>query len=142
MMPFFLASILPQFKSFTSYYMKADPPNRLEQALDRLAEGDKVSAVVLATSHVIAGLKSSSLATTPRVHVSGLPYEMEDQQLMSIFAQCGTSLSVEVPRRDSGRTKGFAFIRFDSVQAAQNAIDRMNGAKWGGQTLSVSPAKV
>ena len=43
--------------------------------------------------------------------------------------------------RDTGRSKGFAFIEMSEGDEAQAAIERFNGADFGGRAMNVSEAK-
>lgn len=47
-----------------------------------------------------------------RVHVAGLPKDMDRARLKKDFAACGKIDFVNVPFDDKGRAKGFAFITF------------------------------
>ena len=62
--------------------------------------------------------------------------------LRELFAQAGNVVSVAVIRdRDSGRSKGFGFVEMASDSEAQAAITALNGADFGGRTLTVNEAR-
>ena len=77
-----------------------------------------------------------------RLYVGNLPYSMTDEQLRETFAQAGdvTSVSVMIDR-ETGRSRGFAFVEMVSDEAAQAAIEKLNGQDFDGRKLVVNEAK-
>lgn len=77
-----------------------------------------------------------------KLYVGNLSYNTTDESLTEMFSQCGQVESVRiVSDRDSGRSKGFAFIEMSSESEAQNAIEKMNGLAHDGRAMNVSEAK-
>jgi RNA recognition motif-containing protein len=77
-----------------------------------------------------------------KLYVGNLPYTVTDQVLADTFAEVGTVESAKViTDRDTGRSKGFAFVEMASDAEATEAITRFNGADWGGRAMNVSEAK-
>lgn len=67
---------------------------------------------------------------------------MDDQQLSDLFANFGTVESAKiVTDRDTGRSKGFAFIEMSSENEANEAISKLNGTEQLGRSMNVSEAK-
>ena len=59
-----------------------------------------------------------------------------------MFAQAGTVQSASVMEdRDTGRSRGFAFVEMSSNAEAAAAIDQFNGKELGGRALKVNEAK-
>ena len=59
-----------------------------------------------------------------------------------MFAQAGTVETVNVVEdRDTGRSRGFAFVEMSSNEEAAAAIDQFNGKEIGGRALRVNEAK-
>lgn len=59
-----------------------------------------------------------------------------------MFAQAGTVESANVIEdRDTGRSRGFAFVEMSTNEAAAAAIDQFNGKEIGGRALKVNEAK-
>jgi cold-inducible RNA-binding protein len=66
---------------------------------------------------------------------------MEDD-LQRFFSQAGLIESVSMtPGRDSGRSRGFAFVEMSSKSEGEAAIARFNGSELDGRSLTVSEAK-
>ena len=77
-----------------------------------------------------------------KLYVGNLSYSMDDQSLASLFSAHGTVESARVVMdRDSGRSKGFAFVEMSSDSEAQSAIEKLNGTEQSGRAINVSEAK-
>lgn len=77
-----------------------------------------------------------------RLYVGNLAYSATEEELKSLFGQAGAVTSVAVIKdRETGRSKGFAFVEMASEADAQQAIDMLNGKKVGGRDLRVSIAR-
>jgi RNA recognition motif-containing protein len=77
-----------------------------------------------------------------KIYVGNLPYSTTDQSLTEAFAQCGTVESAKVIMdRESGRSKGFAFVEMSSSAEAATSISRLNGTQMDGRAINVSEAK-
>jgi cold-inducible RNA-binding protein len=77
-----------------------------------------------------------------KLYVGNLSYSASEDELRNLFSQYGTVESVAViTDRDTGRSKGFAFVEFANDQEAQAAISGLNGKEMSGRSLSVSPAR-
>jgi len=77
-----------------------------------------------------------------KVFVSNLSYQVEESTLEQIFSEVGQVTSVQIPKdRETGRSRGFAFVEFDSEDAAGEAIDRLNGQEVEGRELRLDFAR-
>ncbi len=77
-----------------------------------------------------------------KLYVGNLPYSANEQSLRDTFSQCGTVDSVNViTDRDTGQSKGFAFIEMSSSGEAQKAIQELNGSSLDGREIKVNEAK-
>jgi RNA recognition motif-containing protein len=77
-----------------------------------------------------------------KLYVGNLSYSVTEDELREMFAQAGSVTSVAVIKdRDTGQSKGFAFIEFSTQADAQKAISRFNGQKLGERTLTVNLAR-
>ncbi|OAJ34441.1 RNA recognition motif domain-containing protein [Piscirickettsia salmonis] len=76
-----------------------------------------------------------------KLYVGNLPYSADDQSLEELFSQFGAITSVKVIQdRETGRSKGFAFVEFDEKDAAEAAL-KLDGQDNGGRPMKVSMAK-
>lgn len=77
-----------------------------------------------------------------RLYVGNLSYTISSADLEQLFAQHGTVRSAEVVAdRETGRSKGFAFVEMSSDDEAQTAITALNGSEHDGRTLTVNEAR-
>jgi RNA recognition motif-containing protein len=77
-----------------------------------------------------------------KLYVGNLTYAVTDSNLEEWFAQYGTVQSAQViTDRETGRSKGFAFVEMDTEAQAQAAIQGLNDQEHGGRRLTVNEAK-
>ena len=77
-----------------------------------------------------------------KLYIGNLSYTVDSTQLTTLFADCGTVESANVIMdRDSGRSKGFAFVEMSADSEAQAAITKLNGTDLSGRAMNVSEAK-
>jgi RNA recognition motif-containing protein len=77
-----------------------------------------------------------------KLYVGNLSYATTEDELKTLFANAGTVASVEVIKdRETGRSKGFAFVQMSSDAEAENAIRLVNGQTLGNRDLRVSIAR-
>lgn len=76
-----------------------------------------------------------------KLYVGNLPYSTTEQDLNEAFSQFGIVNDIKViTDRDTGRSKGFAFVTFDNTDEADKALS-LNGTDFNGRTLKVNVAK-
>jgi cold-inducible RNA-binding protein len=77
-----------------------------------------------------------------RIYVGNLPFSTTESDLESLFAQHGAVASVRViTDRETGRSRGFAFVEMGDASAADEAIRALNGRDMGGRPLRVNEAR-
>lgn len=77
-----------------------------------------------------------------KLYVGNLSYSMTNDELQSAFEQAGEVVSAKIIMdRDTGRSKGFAFVEMGDEDGAQKAIEILDGKDLGGRALRVSEAK-
>lgn len=77
-----------------------------------------------------------------KLYVGNLSYQTTEDELRALFAQAGTVNSVDLIKdRDSGMSKGFAFVTMASAEEAETAISQFNGRSLGDRELRVSVAR-
>jgi cold-inducible RNA-binding protein len=77
-----------------------------------------------------------------KIYVGNLTYEVTGEDLQQEFAAFGTVDSVAlITDRDTGRSKGFAFVEMPNVAEAQAAINKLNGRVLKERTMTVSAAR-
>jgi len=77
-----------------------------------------------------------------KVFVGNLDFGATEETLRSLFEAHGTVDSVSiVTDRDTGRSRGFAFVEMADAAAADRAINALNGANLGGRAINVNEAR-
>jgi RNA recognition motif-containing protein len=75
-----------------------------------------------------------------KLYVGNISFQTTSEDLVEAFSQFGTVTSAQVVTdRETGRSRGFAFV--EMADGADAAIQAMNGADFGGRTLTVNEAK-
>jgi RNA recognition motif-containing protein len=75
-----------------------------------------------------------------KLYVGNLSFQTTSDDLVSAFSQYGEVASAQVVMdRDTGRSRGFAFVEMSS--GGDQAIAAMNGADLQGRTLTVNEAR-
>ena len=76
------------------------------------------------------------------IYISGLSYGTTDADLTNLFAEFGEVSSAKVIfDRETGRSRGFAFVEMPNDTDGQKAINELNGAEYDQKTISVSVAR-
>ncbi len=77
-----------------------------------------------------------------RIYVGNLSYQVSEEDLQKAFGAHGKVESVTMIRdRDTGRSKGFAFVEMASSTEAQAAITALNGTELLERALTVNEAR-
>jgi RNA recognition motif-containing protein len=77
-----------------------------------------------------------------KLYVGNLAFQTTSQDLQALFAQAGTVESASVIEdRDTGQSKGFAFVEMSTDEEAAAAIEQFNGKDVAGRTLKVNEAR-
>ena len=77
-----------------------------------------------------------------KIYVGNLSFGVDSDQLSDVFAEFGTVDSANViTDRETGRSKGFAFVEMSTDEEAQAAIQKLNGAELAGRAMNISEAK-
>jgi cold-inducible RNA-binding protein len=91
-------------------------------------------------SKALPGLKEVSVGK--KIYVGNLPFSATQESLGDMFAQYGEVSSTKIiTDRDTGRSKGFGFVEMSDSDAADQAIEKLNGADMGGRALTVNEAR-
>jgi RNA recognition motif-containing protein len=82
------------------------------------------------------------MQSNSKLYVGNLSYSTGEGDLQTLFAQAGSVKSVSlITDRDTGRSKGFAFIEMATQSEAEKAISMFNGKQMGDRTLTVNIAR-
>ena len=75
---------------------------------------------------------------TAYIYVGGLPFDVSEGDVVTIFSQFGTPTHVNLVRdKETGKSKGFAFLKYEDQRSCDLAVDNLGGAEVLGRVLRV-----
>lgn len=81
------------------------------------------------------------MSNNHKAYVGNLAYSTTEQGLKSFFAECGEITDARViTDRETGRSKGFAFVSFSTKEGLDAAIAKNNG-ELDGRSLRINQAE-
>lgn len=73
------------------------------------------------------------------IYIGNLNYNIDEDELRKIFGEYGEIVSVKIiTDRETGRTKGFAFVEMQDEEDAKRAISELNGKEVMGRNIKVN----
>jgi nucleolin len=69
------------------------------------------------------------------VFIRNLAFSLDENALKDAFSDCGTINAVRIPLGEDGRIRGYGYVEFDSVEAAQSAVERYQGKPLNGREV-------
>ncbi|MGH9820346.1 MAG: RNA recognition motif domain-containing protein [Pyrinomonadaceae bacterium] len=77
-----------------------------------------------------------------KLYVGNLSFNTSTQDLETMFAESGTVTSANIIEdRETGRSRGFAFVEMSTDEEAKKAIASLDGKEIDGRNLKVNEAK-
>ncbi|PFH59808.1 hypothetical protein XA68_11856 [Ophiocordyceps unilateralis] len=79
---------------------------------------------------------------TAYVYFGGLPYEISEGDVITIFSQYGEPVFLKLARdKETGKSKGFGWLKYHDQRSTDLAVDNLGGAEIGGRLISVDHAR-
>lgn len=76
------------------------------------------------------------------IYIGNLNYRVREEDLKQVMEEYGVVDSVKIIKdRETGRSKGFAFVEMPDDAAAQKAIEELNEAEYEGRQMVVKEAR-
>ena len=76
------------------------------------------------------------------IFVAGLPYDLDDAELLEIFEKFGAVTSAKVAMdKATGKSRGFGFVQMPNSTEAKEAIEGLNDISLGSKPLIVKEAE-
>lgn len=77
-----------------------------------------------------------------KLFIGNLSYNVTESQLRDIFSEHGEISDLKlITDRDSGRSRGIAFVEYESKENAEDAIKALNEKEFDGRNIQVNIAK-
>ena len=75
---------------------------------------------------------------TAYIYIGGLPLELSEGDVVTIFSQCGEPVWVRLARdKETGKSRGFAWLKYEDQRSCDLAVDNLSGASVMGRLLAV-----
>jgi cold-inducible RNA-binding protein len=90
----------------------------------------------------LSPLSTRKEKTLKNIFVGNLDFGATEDTVRSLFEAYGTVERVSLMTdRETGRSRGFAFVEMTDTEEADRAITALNGANVGGRALNVNEAR-
>ncbi|KAL2043806.1 hypothetical protein N7G274_003326 [Stereocaulon virgatum] len=77
-------------------------------------------------------------ADTAFIYIGGLPFDLSEGDILTIFSQYGEPTYINLIRdKESGKSKGFCFLKYEDQRSTDLAVDNLGGANVMGRVLKV-----
>lgn len=77
-----------------------------------------------------------------KLFVGSLPWSTTSADMQALFSKAGTVVSAEVKTdRETGRSRGFAFVTMQTTEEAQKAVEMFNNTNIENRTIVVNIAR-
>ncbi|KAK2754431.1 hypothetical protein FQN54_007075 [Arachnomyces sp. PD_36] len=75
---------------------------------------------------------------TAYIYIGSLPYTLSEGDILTIFSQFGEPVHLNLVRdKDTGKSRGFAFLKYEDQRSTDLAVDNLGGATVMGRVVSV-----
>lgn len=75
---------------------------------------------------------------TAFIYIGGLPFNVSEGDIVTIFSQYGEPVYLNLVRdKETGKSKGFAFLKYEDQRSCDLAVDNLTGADVLGRSLRV-----
>ncbi|ROW13896.1 hypothetical protein VPNG_03614 [Cytospora leucostoma] len=79
---------------------------------------------------------------TAFVYFGGLPYELSEGDVITIFSQFGEPTFLRLARdKEDGKSRGFGWLKYEDQRSTDLAVDNLGGATINGRLISVDHAR-
>lgn len=76
------------------------------------------------------------------IYIGNLNYSVRESDLQQVLEEYGVVESIKLIKdRETGRSKGFAFVEMPDDAHASHAIQELNGAEYASRTMVVKEAR-
>jgi polyadenylate-binding protein len=122
-------------KSLGYGYVNFQNPADAEVAID------KMNATKLASKFIrVAKIQrdpSARKAGVNNIIVKRLPVDIDTPALKEIFNSFGKIVSLRIATDENGKSRGYAYLQFESEEACNKAVAEVDGTEVEGQSISV-----
>jgi RNA recognition motif-containing protein len=76
------------------------------------------------------------------IYVGNLAYRATEEEIREAFSRFGQVSSVQIIKdRETGRSRGFAFVEMPNADEAKEAIEQLNSTDIAGRQVTINEAR-
>ena len=118
-------------------------PARCSPCKEKVDNGNASKEELAAEREVLNKARESAKETMGmKLFIGGVPYSTTEEQLTEIFVAHGELKEVHIAKdKETGNSKGFAFVTYKSYKEGEAAIEALKGTKLEGRKLTIQESK-
>jgi CxxC-x17-CxxC domain-containing protein len=118
-------------------------PIRCRPCMEKIENSDATPDELAAERKVLLAARDAAQETAGfKMFIGGLPYETTEEELTELFVEHGKLKEVHIATdRETGKSKGFAFVTYETYTVGKKALPSLKSLKIGGRKLTVQEAK-
>ncbi len=118
-------------------------PIRCRDCMDKVKEGTATKEELSKERETLVAARSKAGESMGiKLFVGGVSYDASEDELREIFSAHGELKEVHIATdKETGRSKGFAFITFSSKKEGVAAIKELNGSEIRSRKITVQESK-
>lgn len=109
--------------------------NAIEKVNGMLLNGKKVFVGRFMNRRERLEMMGDKMKKFNNVYIKNFGDEIDDEKLREMFEAYGKIISAKVMTGYDGKVKGFGFVSFEEPEAAQRAVEELNGKEMAGSVL-------
>ena len=117
----------------------AGKPIRCKDCMDKVKDGKATKEELAAEREVLTKARSEAAELAGiKLFIARLSFEASEDELRNIFSAHGDVTECNIAKdRDTGKSRGFAFVKYASRKAGEMAIKELDGSEIHGRKISV-----
>ena len=114
-------------------------PIRCKDCMDKVKDGKATKEELAAERNILTKARSeASEVAGIKLFVARLSFDVNEDELRNHFSTHGEITECSIAKdRDTGKSRGFAFVKFASRKAGEKAIKELDGSEIHGRKISV-----
>lgn len=114
-------------------------PIRCRDCMNKVNDGKASKEELSAEREVLKSARAKSGESSGvKLFVGSISWDANEDDLEKLFSTYGELKEVHIAKdRETGKSRGFAFIKFSSLKNGQKAVKELNGSEFHGRKLSV-----
>ena len=117
----------------------AGKPIRCKDCMDKVKDGKATKEELAAERELLTKARSEAAELAAiKLFIARLSFDASEDELRNIFSAHGDVTECNIAKdRDTGKSRGFAFVKYASRKAGEKAIKELDGSEIHGRKISV-----